>query len=380
MKNKIVFLTGTRADFGKLRPLIEKIEFSKNFECYIFVTGMHTLERYDFTYQEVMKRGYKNIFVFMNQSNSPKQDIILANTVVGLSNFVNEISPNMIIVHGDRIEALSGAIVGSFNNILVCHIEGGELTGSIDEMIRHSISKLSHIHMVSNSKAKKRLLQMGESKNSIFVIGSPDIDVMIGNTLPSKKQLCQTYQITFSKYAVLIFHPVTTNIHTLKNDVAQLLKAIKNSRKNYVVIFPNNDPGSEIILKAYENLKNNERIKIFSSLRFDFFLTLLKNSDFIIGNSSSGITEAEIYGVPSINIGSRQKNRSANKNIINVECKSTKIIDAINSISTKKFKKSYNFGNGKSADKFLKLINDKKIWKTPIQKQFIDNSEKFNYL
>jgi len=371
---KIVFLTGTRADFGKLRPLIDKIESTKNFECYVFVTGMHTLERYDFTYKEVMKRGYENVFVFMNQSQTSQQDIVLSNTVMGLSNFVNEISPDMIIVHGDRIESLAGAIVGSFNNILVCHIEGGELTGSIDEMIRHSITKLSHIHMVSNTKAKKRLIQMGESKNCIFVIGSPDIDVMIGKNLPTKKQLYQTYEIPFTNYAILIFHPVTTTITTLKHDIDELLSSIKYSQKNYVIIYPNNDPGSEIILNAYEDLKNNKNIKIFSSLRFDFFLTLLKNSEFILGNSSSGITEAEIYGIPAINIGSRQKNRSNNKNIIHVDADQKKILYAIKKISGKKFKLLRGFGYGKSATQFLKILNNKLTWNIPIQKEFIDNN------
>ena len=369
---KIIFLTGTRADFGKLRPLIDKVEEAKNFECHVFVTGMHTLERYDFTYKEVKKRGYKNIFVFMNDSHIPQQDIVLSNTVVGLSDFVSKISPDMIVVHGDRIEALAGAIVGAFNNILVCHIEGGELTGSIDEMIRHSITKLSHIHMVSNTKAKKRLIQMGESKNSVFVIGSPDIDVMIGKNLPTKKQLCQTYEIPFTDYTILIFHPVTTTIKTLKHDIGELLLSVKNSQKNYVIIYPNNDPGSEIILNAYKNLKNNKNIKIFSSLRFDYFLTLLKNCDFIIGNSSSGITEAEIYGIPAIDIGSRQKNRSNNKNIIHVESDQKKILSAIKKISGKKFKLLRGFGYGKSAAYFLKILNNTPTWNIQIQKKFID--------
>jgi UDP-N-acetylglucosamine 2-epimerase (hydrolysing) len=369
---KIIFLTGTRADFGKLRPLIDKVEEAKNFECHVFVTGMHTLERYDFTYKEVKKRGYKNIFVFMNDSHIPQQDIVLSNTVVGLSDFVSKISPDMIVVHGDRIEALAGAIVGAFNNILVCHIEGGELTGSIDEMIRHSITKLSHIHMVSNTKAKKRLIQMGESKNSVFVIGSPDIDVMIGKNLPTKKQLCQTYEIPFTDYSILIFHPVTTTIKTLKHDIGELLLSVKNSQKNYVIIYPNNDPGSEIILNAYKNLKNNKNIKIFSSLRFDYFLTLLKNCDFIIGNSSSGITEAEIYGIPAIDIGSRQKNRSNNKNIIHVESDQKKILSAIKKISGKKFKLLRGFGYGKSAAYFLKILNNTPTWNIQIQKKFID--------
>ena len=369
---KIVFLTGTRADFGKLRPLIDRVEKSKNFECYVFVTGMHTLEKYDFTYREVIKREYKNVFVFMNQAQTFRQDIILSNTVVGLSNFVNEINPDMIVIHGDRLEALAGAIVGSFNNLLVCHIEGGELTGSIDEMIRHSITKLSHIHMVSNKNAQKRLLQMGESTKNIFIIGSPDIDVMLSKGLPSKKQLLKTYEIPFDKYAILLFHSVPTTIDTLVFEINELISSVVNSGKNFVVVLPNNDPGSEIITKAYGNFKNNIKFKIFPSLRFDYFLTLLKNSEFIIGNSSSGITESEIYGIPAINIGTRQDNRSKNKNIIHVKSEQTKILSAIKKISGKKFKPLRGFGTGKSAFRFIKILDDEKIWNFSDQKQFVE--------
>ena len=175
---KIVFLTGTRADFGKLKPLINKIEGSENFENYVFVTGMHTLSKYGSTYDEVRKQKYKEMYIFMNQTHTTAMDIILANTIIGFSNFINEIKPDMIVVHGDRVEALAGAIVGSLNNILVAHIEGGEISGTIDELIRHSITKLSHIHFVANKEAKKRLIQMGEIDSNIYVIGSPDIDIM----------------------------------------------------------------------------------------------------------------------------------------------------------------------------------------------------------
>ena len=312
IKKKIVFLTGTRADFGKLRPLIEITESSHEFECHIFVTGMHTLSRYDFTYREVEKRGYKNIFVFMNETEGDNTDIILSNTIRGFSEYIRDISPDMIVIHGDRLEALAGGIVGSFNNILVSHIEGGELTGTIDESIRHAVSKLSHIHFVSNDNAKKRLIQMGEIEERIFVIGSPDIDIMMKKDLPTKEELTKYYDINFEKYAILIFHPVTTELEYLKNQTTEMVAAVIDSKRNYVVIYPNNDPGSDIIMKAYGKLENNQNFKIYPSLRFEYFLTLLKNADFIIGNSSSGITEAEIYNIPTINLGSRQKNRTSN--------------------------------------------------------------------
>ena len=159
---KIIFLTGTRADFGKLKPLIDKIDNSQNFECHVFVTGMHMLSRYGSTYREVEKQKYKNAFFFKNQGYETSPEKILVNTINGFTSFVKKIEPDLIVVLGDRIEQFSGAIVGALNHILVAHIEGGEISGSIDESLRHSITKLSHIHFVSNKQAKKRLSQLGE--------------------------------------------------------------------------------------------------------------------------------------------------------------------------------------------------------------------------
>ena len=372
MNKKIIFLTGTRADYGKLKPLIEKIENSDSFDCYVFVTGMHTLSKYGSTFLEIQKENYKNIFVFMNQTHTTDSDIILANTVTGFSNFVKEVNPDMIVIHGDRLEALAGAIVGSFNNILVSHIEGGEVSGTLDEMIRHSITKLSHIHFVSNEQAKNRLLHMGEKNDSIFVIGSPDIDVMTSDTLPSIDTVKNRYDITFNKYSILIFHPVTTELENLQIQIIDIVSALIESTQNFVIIYPNNDKGNEIILNEFKRLKFNQNFKIFPSLRFEYFLTLLQNSDMILGNSSVGVRESEIYGIPSINIGSRQNYRSVNKNIVNIEPEKSLILTAIKNMKDKKIIPSFEFGKGNSSQKFLELLNDNKIWNTSIQKYFKD--------
>ena len=370
---KIVFLTGTRADFGKLNPLMDKIESSKKFKCYIFVTGMHTLLKYGSTYQEVQKHGYKNIFVYMNQTHTTDQDIILANTIIGFGNFIKEIKPDMIVIHGDRIETLSGAIAGSLNNILVSHIEGGEISGTIDELIRHAVTKLSHIHFVANDEAKKRLIQMGESNESIFIIGSPDIEVMLSKKLPTINQVKKYYTIPFTKYGILIFHPVTTELNGLQKQIKNVVTAVLKSKMNYVVIYPNNDTGSDIILNEYEKIQNHKNFKIFRSIRFRYFLTLLKKADFIIGNSSVGIRESEVYGIPTINIGTRQKNRSKNSNILHVDAKTRMILKSINKIKNKKYEPKSYFGiDGKSATKFFNILSNKRTWKISNQKQFID--------
>lgn len=373
MNKRIAFLTGTRADFGKLRPLMDKVENSEKFDCYIFVTGMHTLSKYGDTYVEVQKRGYKNIFIFMNQTHTTDQDTILANTITGFGNFVKEISPDMIVIHGDRVETLAGAIVGSFNNILVSHIEGGEISGTIDELIRHAVTKLSHIHFVANDEAKQRLLQLGESADSIIVIGSPDIEVMKSSDLPSIDQVKKRYDIPFDDFAVLIFHPVATELNSLKNQIEILVSALIESKRNYVVIYPNNDKGSDIILKEYEKLENNNHFKIYPSLRFEYFLTLLKHSKFIIGNSSAGIREAEVYGVPAVNYGTRQKNRTKNSEIKNVNADMKSILEAVSEAENKKVTPGSYFGDGNnSSEKFFQILKEENIWKVSLQKQFID--------
>jgi UDP-N-acetylglucosamine 2-epimerase (hydrolysing) len=378
LKNKklIVFLTGTRADFGKLKPLMEKIEKSKKFECFIFITGMHTLSKYGNTWDEVVKEGYKNIFVFMNQTHTTDQDIILANTITGFGNFIKEIKPDMIVVHGDRVETLAGAIVGTFNNILVAHVEGGEVSGTIDESIRHSVTKLSHIHFVSNDKAKNRLIQMGEWEKYCYKIGSPDIEIMNSKKLPSLNKAKKRYGILFDKYAIFIFHPIHTELEELSRQINEIILSLIESKKNFIVIYPNNDNGTNIILESYSKLKNNKKFRIIPSIRFEYFLTFLKNAEFIIGNSSSGIREAEVYGTPTINIGSRQNCRSENKKIINVKPKKKEIIRGILNIHKDKFEKISYFGtNIKSSELFFRIISSKEIWNVSLQKKFIDSDK-----
>ena len=372
---KILFLTGTRADFGKLKPLIYEVERSREFECHIFATGMHTLNRYGATVHEIRKSGFRNIFPYINQidSNIPMMDITLANTLQGLGHYVREFPPDMIVVHGDRVETLAGAIVGALNNILVSHVEGGELSGTVDELIRHAVSKLAHLHFVANVEAKRRLIQMGEAAQSVFTIGSPDVDAMLSKKMPSLNAVQKRYRIPFNKYGIFIYHPVTTEVEMIQRNVRSAISALEESCWNFVIIHPNNDHGSSLISTELNRLKNNSQFKIFPSLRFEHFLTLLKHARVIVGNSSAGVREAPIYGVPTINIGSRQMNRYNYVSIVNVQESKSAILAALKQIPNR-YKPSRHFGGGESAKRFIREILQPKIWKTALQKQFIDFS------
>lgn len=371
---KIVFLTGTRADFGKLKSLIKITQSNKNFNVQIFVTGMHLDEKYGLTVNEIYKSKFKNIHTYKNHDGNEFMDRTLAKTIEGFSVYIAKQQPDLIVVHGDRVEALAGAIVGSLNNILVAHIEGGEISGTIDELIRHSVSKLSHLHLVSNAEAKKRLIQMGELESSVHVIGSPDLDLMNPNSLPKLDFVKKYYEIDFDNYGILMFHPITTEVENIEIYIKSVVNAVLKSNKNFIVIYPNNDLGTNIILKEYKRFENNKNIKVFPSLRFEYFLRLLKESDFIIGNSSAGVREAPYYRVPTIDIGTRQHNRAVAKSIINVTYEEKKLLKAINNNCRLKHDDLdiSEFGTGNSDKLFLSLLKSDEIWRVNCQKQFQD--------
>jgi len=372
---KIIFLTGTRADFGKLKSLISITQQRKEYEVHLFVTGMHMNSLYGSTIDEIRKNGFDNIYPFINHDSIDNMDRTLAKTIDGFSHFIAEIKPDLIVVHGDRVEAMAGAIVGSLNNIVVAHIEGGEVSGTIDELIRHAVSKMSHIHLVANERAKTRLIQLGELPNSIFILGSPDLDLMNPEKLPNLPDVKRYYDIEFDDFSVAMFHPVTTEFESAQKDAKGFVDALIDSDENYLVIYPNNDLGSHEILNEYKRLEGNKKIKLFPSLRFEYFLVLLKNSNYMVGNSSAGIREASYYGTPTVDIGSRQNNRSQGESIFHANNERKSILKAIS--LAKNFKKDTtnkdsDFGQGNSDQIFLKILNSDKIWSLDCQKQFQD--------
>ena len=376
MSKTIVFLSGTRADFGKLKSLIKISSEAKEFNVHIFATGMHLQEEYGYTVNEIVKSGFQNIHTFSNHTEESTMDLTLAKTIEGLSSFVKDVKADLLIVHGDRVETLAGAIVGSLNNILVGHVEGGEVSGTIDELIRHSISKLSHIHFVANDEAKNRLLQMGELENQIYIIGSPDVDIMFSENLPTIYETLEYYDIPYENYNILMYHPVTTERNN-KECATSLVQAVLEDEGNYIVIKPNNDMGSKEVNQALLELENNSRFSIFPSLRFEYFLVLLKHCNFIIGNSSAGVREAPYYGVNSIDIGKRQLNRAKSDSIIHTSNNKKDIAAAIQIVKEKeRSDQNLSFGIGQSDKLFIDLLKSKSLWAIPCQKQFKDRKIK----
>ncbi|OYQ88364.1 UDP-N-acetylglucosamine 2-epimerase (hydrolyzing) [Wohlfahrtiimonas chitiniclastica] len=373
MAKVILFVTGTRADFGKLKALIQATDMLEGFEYRLFVTGMHMMARYGHTYREIEKSGF-TMEKYCNQYTNEPMDLILANTINGLSRYVHEMRPDAIVIHGDRVEALAGAIVGSISNIRVIHIEGGERSGTIDDSLRHAITKLSHVHCVANAEAKARVIQLGEAAESIYVMGSADIDYMDPAKLPTLTEVKDHYDIPFDRYHIVLFHPVTTEVEQMAQHARTLVDALLASSDAFIVIYPNNDNGTHDILREYERLEGNPRIKIYPSVRFEYFLTLIHHAVSIIGNSSAGIREAPIFGVPSINIGTRQSLRFKSESIIDCDYDQREIMQAITKVNqlTERFAACEYFGTGDSQARFCQMLTDEAMWQMPIQKVFHD--------
>ena len=227
---------------------------------------------------------------------------------------------------------------------------------------------------MANKKAKKRLIQLGEDSRSVFVTGSPDIDLLLKADLPTINEVKKKYSIKFKKYAIAIFHPVSTEYKNLNHQLNEFIYALKKSQLNYILILPNNDYGVKKILSFYNKIENLNFRKL-PSMRFEYYLSLLKNCEFIIGNSSSGIIEAPYFGVKTINIGTRQNNRAKLKTIYNCDNDRFKILQTIKKIlkhKQEKPKKVFHYGRGDSTIKFLNILQKKTIWSSSNQKYFKD--------
>jgi UDP-N-acetylglucosamine 2-epimerase (hydrolysing) len=376
MIKKICFITGTRADFGKLKPLIQET-CELGFEIQIFVTGMHMMQKYGTTKFEVAQIQNAKTWEYINQKENDPQDLILAKTILGLSDYAQEEKPDLIFIHGDRIEALAASIVCSTNNIKSVHIEGGEVSGTIDEVYRHCCSKMCTAHMVSSKTAKNRLISLGETPSRIFRIGSPELDLHRKESKISMGDVKNRYEIPFNDFGIVIFHPVTTDIIETKNQSKTIFKTLSGSSKNYVVIHPNNDPGSKFIFSEIEKL-DKARFRSIPSMRFEYFSVMLKNSACIIGNSSVVVREAPFLGIPSLSIGSRQHNRNSCSSI--TECKKANSSDILTFITNewgKKYDQDNQFGDGNSLNVFREIMKSRKLENLPIQKTFY-NDRKIN--
>tara|TARA_B100001250_G_scaffold139846_1_gene119794 strand:+ start:3173 stop:4327 length:1155 start_codon:yes stop_codon:yes gene_type:complete len=381
---KVCFITGSRAEYGLLRWLMDLINQNNKFTLQIVATGMHLVEEYGLTFKEIENDGFIINHKVEMLLASDTSSSISKSTGLGLCGFSDAYSilkPDVIIVLGDRYEIFSACIAAMFAKIPIAHIHGGEKTlGAYDESIRHAITKMSWWHFVATSEYEKRVIQLGENPERVFNVGGLGVDSIKKYKLLSKKELMDRTKIKFFEKNLLItYHPVTLEDNSSKKQFSNLLKAL-GELKNTKLIFtlPNADSNSKIIknmIVDYVALNKKKSI-FFSSLGQVNYYSLLQYVDGVIGNSSSGLLEVPTFKIGTINIGDRQAGRIKARSVIDCKATCSSIADAIEILYSEKFKKKLDrvknpYGSGKASGKIIEILNNSKF-KNNIKKEFYD--------
>jgi len=362
---KISVTTGSRADYGLLRPVLRQISISNKLDFYLIVTGMHLSKKFGFTINEIKKDGFK---IYAKFPMLPKEDTgyYMAQTVgkgiINFSKVFRKLQPDVNLILGDRDEMLASAIAASHMNILNAHIHGGDKSGGIDEYNRHAITKLSNLHFAATKKSYQRIIKMGENPKNVLFTGSPSIDEVVHNKITKKIELEKKYHFKFFGNDVLfVQHPVTTQEQDTEKQIYNSLKAILRLKNQIIAIAPNSDAGNNTIFKNLKLFsKKYPFIKLYRSLPRSDYLGMLKNCSILVGNSSSGLIEGSYFNIPVVNIGDRQKNREHSENVFNVVSTSqNKIYETILKALKTKRKKTHKekiYGNGTASKKITHFL------------------------
>lgn len=362
---KIVVLTATRAEYGLLSPIIKKMNEDNFFDVKVAVTGAHLSPEFGLTYREIEADGIeidRKIDILLSADSSAAISKSMALAIMGFADYFAETKPNCLLVLGDRYETLAVCCAAMNAHIPIIHLYGGETTeGAVDEAIRHSITKMSYYHFVSTQIYRNRVIQLGENPERVFCVGAMGVENALNTNLLSKCELEESLGLKLDKsYAVVTFHPVTLEENSAEIQAKELLLAI-NEFKNYdfIVTKANADANGRIINTMVEMFaKEHSNVHVYASLGMRRYLSAVKYSEFVLGNSSSGIVEVPAFGVPTINIGDRQKGRLMAETIINCEAKYEDICQAIKHAQKMEHKPSYIYGDGKTSDSVVRIIKE----------------------
>jgi GDP/UDP-N,N'-diacetylbacillosamine 2-epimerase (hydrolysing) len=373
-------LTGTRAEYGLLKPIMNAIKNDSFLNLSIIATGMHLSKEFGFSINEIIKDGFEiNEKVKMN----PEKDTgfsmaqAIGRGVIGIAYAIKKINPDLLLVLGDRIEVLSGVIATAYMNILIAHIHGGDITrGGHDESARHAISKFSHIHFTATKKSADRLQKMGEDNWRIFIVGAPCLDTILNINYLSKRDLVKKFNINPKKpFILLLQHAVSTEPEKAEFQITETLEALNEIKIQTITIYPNSDAGGRVIIKKIKEYEKYSFQKSYKNLPQQEYLSLLKYASVLVGNSSSGIIESSSFKLPVVNIGIRQDGREKAKNVIDVNHDRIKIKKAVEkALYDKKFKEIVNnsknpYGDGKTSERIVKILKNLKIDDKLIKKQ-----------
>ncbi|MBR2858215.1 UDP-N-acetylglucosamine 2-epimerase (hydrolyzing) [bacterium] len=375
MVRKVLYVTGTRADYGLMHETLELLNNDENIQLDIVATGMHLMGEFGYSVNEIKKDNF-NLHI-VNQTflkdNEQSMSLFIGNLINDLTKLMSRLKPDIVLLLGDRGEMLAGAIVASYLQIPIAHIHGGDVSSTVDDSTRHAITKLSNIHFPATELSASRIKQMGENQDNIFVVGAPGLDSII----KSKDNVDEDYlkeKYNISKDFVLVLqHPVSLEVENSANQIEQTLNAVKSTDYQVILVYPNADAGGRAMIDKI----NEFDVDAYKNIPHDDFIGLLSLASVLIGNSSSGIIESSSFKLPVINIGTRQSGREKAENVIDVDYDSEEILNALNYIKTDDYQNELKncknpYGDGKASERICQIIKDIELNNDLLNKKFVE--------
>ncbi|MBI5003537.1 UDP-N-acetylglucosamine 2-epimerase (hydrolyzing) [Candidatus Kaiserbacteria bacterium] len=374
-KLKIAIVAGSRGEWGYYQPIIREIEKHPDLDYGIIVSNMHLLDRFGSSIDEIRREGFKIDAVVHNTLDGYSRLTMaksLSIFMLQLPEILHGMQADFVLVGGDRGEQLIAAIVGAHLYLPVGHIQSGEVSGNIDGVTRHAITKFAHLHFAANEDAARRVKKMGEEPFRIHNVGAPQLDDLLGGKVTPKKELFKKLGIPDNGKPLIVVaqHPVTEEFERAGEQMKETLEAVKQFDANVVIVLNNSDAGSNLVTKAIHEHRTPS-MRIFPNLAREDYAGLMASADVLVGNSSSGILEAPSFKLPAVNIGNRERGRLQGKNVINAGYVRKEIQNAIAKALSKEFKRSLKncvnpYGDGKSAKRIVDIIA-----KTPVSETLL---------
>lgn len=383
-RRSIGILTVARSDFGRYLPILHALKEYPYVDVSLLVTGSHLSPAFGNTHLEIESEGFQWTEGLEMSLSSDSQASVGKSIGLGVISIAQELCNkklDLLVVLGDRFEMLTGVCAALGFNLPVVHIHGGAVTeGALDELVRHGITKMSHLHLVSTDLYAKRLMQMGEEPWRVHNVGAPGLDNLVSQATLSKKELSRQVKLDLSTgYILLSLHPTTLELHLLPSQIHSLFSSLAYFNLPVVMTYPNSDPGHQLIIDAIEDfkMKSSSPCVALKNAGSFLFANLISNASVMVGNSSSGIVEAASFCTPTVNIGSRQTGKIHPANVLNTIFDSDQIVDSIHRALSTDFCSSISglinpYGDGKSGRRIAKILATVDINERLLRKKFID--------
>jgi len=376
---KIAVMTGTRAEYGNLKPLLKAINKHPRLDLALIVTAMHLSKEFGYTIKEIRKDGFRvdtKVEMLHAEDTGAAMAESIGKCVIRMVGVLEQIKPDILLLLGDRAEMLAGAVAAAYMGIPIAHLHGGDVSSSVDESVRHAITKLAHIHFPATRGSANRIIKMGEDPSRIFVVGALTMDTILNEKLPKRAELSKKYGFDLSKPILLVLqHPIVTEADEAAGQMKETLDAIVELKHQTILIYPNADAGGRRMIKVIKKYEKYPFIESFKSIPYADYLGLMRVASVMVGNSSSGIIEAPAFRLPVVNIGTRQKGRERSTNVIDVGYNRREIVKAVKkALHDRKFrakvKKCKNpYGDGKASQRIVKELSKIKITPELLQKR-----------